>query len=144
MTPPPWRRRKCSAYIPVIPTVVETLDCQLGSGTGTELHNQLHRLGMPECQTCRVLAHRMNEWGVAGCREHFDAIVTDILPRARGWWNNTDYRQKLRAWWKSNPTLFASIGHAAKLAGAQLDELLRDVIRQQVETAIEQAEGKFP
>jgi hypothetical protein len=27
----------------------------------------------------------MDEWNVAGCRERFDAIVSDILPRARDW-----------------------------------------------------------
>lgn len=54
---------------------------------GTELIAAYKQKGMPSCQACLDLAARMDEWGVAGCRERLDEIVADILPRARAWFD---------------------------------------------------------
>lgn len=55
------------------------------SGPGTELVLLLHAAGVPTCQQCIEAAKRMDDWGVTGCRERFDEIVDEIMPRARKW-----------------------------------------------------------
>lgn len=52
---------------------------------GTELLAFYKAKGMPACQACIDLAATMDEWGVAGCRERLEEIVTDMLPRAKVW-----------------------------------------------------------
>jgi hypothetical protein len=49
--------------------------------------------GFEACEACYELAHRMNEWGVNGCRTNLEMIVADILPRALIW-----EREKV-GWW---------------------------------------------
>lgn len=63
----------------------QQLRAALGDGVGTELAIRFFRMGVPSCQACQDLARRMNAWGVAGCREHLDEIVADMLPRFREW-----------------------------------------------------------
>ena len=52
---------------------------------GVQLVKYYQSIGMPPCQACKDLAARMDEWGVAGCRERLADIVSDILPRAKAW-----------------------------------------------------------
>lgn len=54
-----------------------------GYGPGSQLLKLWK--GMPHCKACEALAAEMDQWGVAGCRKRFDAIVADILPRAKQW-----------------------------------------------------------
>jgi len=115
----------------------------LGDGPGTELHDDLKNRGMPSCQTCRRLAHQMNAWGVAGCRELFAEIVEDIMPRARDWWANADHRQKLAAWWKGDKRLWSAFTTGAALATADVDAALLAIVRQRVTAAIDAAERKI-
>lgn len=63
----------------------QLLRAELGEGVGTALAIRFFRMGVPSCQACKDLARRMNAWGVAGCREHRDEIVADMLPRFREW-----------------------------------------------------------
>lgn len=56
-----------------------------GWGPGSQLIKIFSAKGMPACQACYALAEKMDVWGVDGCREHFDEIVMDILPRAKQW-----------------------------------------------------------
>lgn len=61
-----------------------------GDGPGTRLALGFFRKGYHKsCQACISLAKQMNEWGSAGCRERLDAIVEDILPRAKQWVSDT-------------------------------------------------------
>lgn len=53
------------------------------TGPGSKLLGLLE--GMPHCDACLALAGQMDQWGKAGCAEHFDEIVSDILPRAQVW-----------------------------------------------------------
>lgn len=94
----------------------------LGEGPGTELVNEFDGHGFPKCQQCIALARKMNQWGVDGCRERIDEIVSDILPRAKNW-------------------LAAKKPWAQKLLGAvgAEDKALSWKIRQHVEAAIEAA-----
>lgn len=61
----------------------------LGEGVGTELMAIFKEdpIGKhaTSCPNCIALARRMNEWDSAGCIEHLDEIVEDILPRAKDW-----------------------------------------------------------
>ncbi|WP_437194476.1 hypothetical protein [Planctomicrobium sp. SH527] len=57
----------------------------LGEGPGTQLTQLFDSHKFPQCQQCEKLSRQMNAWGVTGCREHFDQIVADILPRAKTW-----------------------------------------------------------
>ena len=42
------------------------------TGPGTELQKLWS--DVPGCQQCNDLAEKMNAWGVAGCREHFEHL----------------------------------------------------------------------
>ena len=55
------------------------------AGPGHELTMIMKAKGVPSCQRCIALANKMDEWGVEGCQERIDLIVTDILPRAEEW-----------------------------------------------------------
>ena len=112
----------------------------LGEGPGTVLHDAIAAMGMPSCQQCKDLAKRMNAWGVDGCREHFDEIVEDILPRAKNWWSNAGYKEKMAVWWKSDNRLHSAFAAARTLPVNELDGLLRSVVGQQVLAAIAAAE----
>jgi len=65
--------------------VLIALPQPLGEGPGTQLTQLFDSHKFPKCQQCETLARRMNAWGAAGCREHVEEIVADILPRARTW-----------------------------------------------------------
>jgi hypothetical protein len=57
------------------------------AGPGTEMKKILGSLGVnpsPTCD-CNAFAVRMDEWGVEGCREHFDEIV-EQLQKHHGRW----------------------------------------------------------
>jgi hypothetical protein len=72
--------------VTVTPAEVEQrLRAELGEGPGTALTIRLFHRGVPTCQACKDLAKRMNAWGVAGCRDHLDEIVADVLPRFQKW-----------------------------------------------------------
>lgn len=55
------------------------------TGPGTELTLLWAKYGADKCPACQSLALQMNRWGVAGCYEHINEIVADVLPRARNW-----------------------------------------------------------
>jgi len=57
-------------------------------GPGTELIKIYKEAGVPPCNQCYELADKMNEWGVEGCKNNIDAIIEDILPRAKRWVEN--------------------------------------------------------
>lgn len=58
---------------------------QTPDGPGSELKRAMKQMGLPSCQACKDLAAKMDEWGVAGCRQRQDEIIEDIMPRARDW-----------------------------------------------------------
>lgn len=64
-----------------------------GTGVGGRLIEMFAAAGFEACEACYELAHRMNEWGVDGCRTNLEMIVADILPRALIW-----EREKV-GWW---------------------------------------------
>jgi hypothetical protein len=137
-----YQARTVSKGTPAAHLLFVGVDRPLGDGPGTELHHDLASRGMPACQTCRRLAHDMNAWGVEGCRERFDDIVADILPRARNWWKHADNRQKLSAWWKGDHRLWSAFTTGAALATQDLDDVLRTIIGQRVTAAIEEADQR--
>lgn len=50
-------------------------------GPGTELEGLIDSLGLKKkegCRNCRKLADAMNRWGVAGCLEHREAILSQL------------------------------------------------------------------
>lgn len=53
-----------------------------GFGPGTELARIFGSVGASSCQQCTDLARRMDDWGVAGCKEHRAEIVADIESRS--------------------------------------------------------------
>lgn len=64
---------------------VRTKRMKDGTGVGGRLIEMFKAAGFVACPDCYALAHKMNEWGSDGCREHIDEIVADILPRAIAW-----------------------------------------------------------
>lgn len=128
----------CEATSAVTPPPEEPL----GQGPGTALHEAIAMMGMPTCQQCKSLARKMNAWGVDGCREHFDEIVEDILPRAKRWWENATYKEKMSVWWKSDNRLHSAFTAARTLPANELDGLLRSVVGQQVLVAIATSEQR--
>lgn len=118
----------------------------LGDGPGTELSNAIGAMGMPSCQQCHNLAKKMNAWGVVGCRDHLDEIVDEITPRALAWWDNSDYRTRTAAWWRSASSALAVLYQAYKAAPSdkvedhrvRLLSMLRVQVRVQVVKAINQ------
>lgn len=123
----------------------------IGDGPGSELVDDLKHMGMPNCQQCHMLARRMNEWGVEGCRQRLDSIVEEIMPRAIEWWDNTSYRTKTSAWWKSSESVLVMLDSAVKVAKTSRDRkdgkqkrdaMLRDQVRAQVVRAIDKYEAK--
>ena len=60
----------------------------LGNGPGTEMLLMYKEAGIPACQQCFDLAHKMNMWGPDKCEENIDAIIDDIMPRAKAWIDN--------------------------------------------------------
>lgn len=55
------------------------------AGPGWQLLDYYRTQGVPSCQACAVLALQMDQWGIAGCRQHLEQIVSEILPRAKQW-----------------------------------------------------------
>lgn len=99
----------------------------LGEGPGTELKKLFSARKFPACQQCDKLARQMNQWGVDGCRERFEEIVTDILPRARNWLNDKKPAKYAQA-------LFGPV--TAKVG----DAVLRKLIASQVLVALNAVE----
>lgn len=67
----------------------------LGGGPGTELEKILKSIGIdpkPKCG-CNEKAAQMDVWGITGCEEHFDEIVTWLRKGERKW----GWKDKLRA-----------------------------------------------
>lgn len=62
-------------------------------GPGTELKKILASLGVSTCGTCQAWADQMNLWGIAGCCEHRE----EILSRLRQAYDESDLLTKLRA-----------------------------------------------
>lgn len=54
-------------------------------GPGTELSRLLKTAGAPDCQLCRQLAKKMNQWGPDECESRMSEIIDDMLPRAKAW-----------------------------------------------------------
>jgi hypothetical protein len=94
------------------------------AGPGTELLAIYRAAKVPPCQECKDTAAKMDSWKVAGCREHIDEIVEEILPRAREW---------MAAQHKWIHALFG---------GVLEDAAARIRIRQNVNKAIDTAEKK--
>jgi len=80
-------------------------------GAGNELIKIYEAAGMPHCDDCVQLAKQMNDWGVAACRQNINAIVSDILPRARDWVSEN------QPWAKSIPRLIGDVGLRAWIKG---------------------------
>lgn len=125
----------------------------MGEGPGTELTESIKAMNMPQCQLCYELAKRMNKWGIAECRLRLDAIATEMIPRAREWWNSTDWREKTSSWWQSNRSALDSLSQAyhmaqskkaknAEEASAHLDAMLKISVKAQVAAAIDRYEAK--
>ena len=123
----------------------------LGEGPGTNFHEFLSGLpGVQSCQACYDLAVRMNQWGPDGCRENLAVIVDDVLPRAMRWWGAATPWMRADAFFKSQPGVWNKLkaikeraslvnAKAAFLAPdtAEVQQLLRDVIREHVTKAID-------
>lgn len=73
----------CGGQIITKPTPVRQM--VEGTGVGGRLIEMFKSHGFETCEACYELAHRMNEWGPAGCVENLELIVADILPRALAW-----------------------------------------------------------
>jgi hypothetical protein len=114
----------------------------LGEGPGTELSQELERLGISSCQACKGLARLMNGWGPDGCRSRMDEIVADVLPRARAWFDHATITEKMSVWWNSDQKLSTALKAGTKAASWQLDDALKAVIRVQVEAALSRWEAK--
>lgn len=118
-----------------------TLREEIGDGPGTELAEELERLGVSSCQACKAQAVVMNANGAAWCRENVDALVADILPRARAWADHATLQEKLALWWQSDMTLAEKLKAGVKAATWQLDESLKVAIRSRVLAAVERWEA---
>lgn len=114
----------------------------LGDGPGKELSQELLGLGLPSCQACKDLAHRMNEWGAETCREKIDEIVADVLPRARVWFDNATLREKLAVWWADSSPLRMAMLFGGSAKKGNLDQALSKVIRQKTLDAIARWEAR--
>ena len=94
----------------------------LTEGPGKELVAIFSEMGVPSCSACHDLAQKMNDLGPAGCRENIEQIVSDILPRATAW-------------------LQQSGGWVDKLKARAPDFAKKPVLRGYVEKAIERFEA---
>lgn len=119
-----------------------TLREQIGDGPGTELAEELERLGVASCQSCKAQAIVMNQRGVAWCRENVDALVADILPRARVWADAASLQQTMAVWWNADLSIMERLKSGVKAATWQLDDALKVAIRSRVLTAIERSTSK--
>lgn len=72
---------------------------EIEDGPGKELMLVFAGLGVPSCQGCVDLAHKMNTEGIDWCEANVAAIVADILPRAQEWLSRPDggWTEKLKA-----------------------------------------------
>lgn len=122
-----------------------------GFGPGTELKALIASLGInpgPSCD-CNAMARQMDEWGVEGCREHFDEIVDRIKQnQARwGWQESIEENAKQEAGeeapkggWKLGDTIRA--GWKAVTSGLAFKINPLDPIPSLVKMAIHKAEVK--
>lgn len=93
-------------------------------GPGTHLKGIFRELGFEACPICQGRAAQMDNWGAAGCREHFEEIV--------GWLRETAGRLG----WAER---FALVGRATA-SGWLLKVNWLDPIPSLVEEAIRRAE----
>jgi hypothetical protein len=114
----------------------------LGEGPGTVMVMDLAKSKMPRCQHCENVARRMNaHYAEHGTLEPIlEELVESILPNARNWFENTDWRRKTGDWWKSNTTLIQSLVLAVKAKSEDTDAMLRESIRQRVRWAVQEWE----
>ena len=98
-----------------------------GYGPGSQLLKLWQ--DMPHCDACEELAGEMDRWGVAGCRRRFDAIVADILPRAREWMaDNRPFFHKVLATIRTeDATLLAAISYYVKRAIGNAEQLYQPI-----------------
>lgn len=116
---------------------------EIGEGPGTVLKDFLASLNMPVCQQCIALAKRMNDWGVAGCRENLYAITEDILPRFRVWWNGSSAWMKAELWPQSKSSSWTGLkAFAGSVLNRDIDNHLREIIRDTVEWSLAEYEQK--
>lgn len=108
----------------------------IGEGPGTELLKIFDLLGIPKCQMCVVLAHDMNMWGVDETLANMDVIIADILPRARRWWRKSKRWMKADMWFRSDRTFLERLKDVKDVATGNIDDILRDSIRNLVFEAI--------
>lgn len=92
-----------------------------GYGPGSQLLNLWK--DMPHCDACYALAAEMDAWGINGCRQRFDFIVMDILPRAKIWMETNQ-----------------SFAHRILSITSTEDVILKIAISRQVEKCIKLAE----
>lgn len=112
-------------------------------GVGSILLDDIKATGIPSCQLCYDLAMQMNAWGAEGCREHMTEIIDGMMPRARKWWENTDWQKKTDVIWKSRRSALLFLQQAAKQdasAVAKLDAMLRTCVQTFVVDAIRKYE----
>jgi hypothetical protein len=114
----------------------------IGEGPGTVMVDDLERSKMPKCQHCENVARRMNEhYAEHGTLEPImEELVESILPNARNWFENTDWRRKTGDWWRSNTSLLQSLTLAVKAKTEDTDGMLRESIRQRVRWAVQEWE----
>lgn len=58
------------------------------NGPGSIMKKLMTELGFRACNRCNALASQMDEWGIAGCLEHKEVILTQLREHAKrvGWW----------------------------------------------------------
>lgn len=101
-------------------------------GPGTELKDIFANLGVnpaPSCD-CNSMAVQMNQWGVEGCREHFEEIAQRIRDNAARWG------------WQDALGNFAKGGLKAILSGLAFQINPLKPIESCIELAIKRAEKK--
>lgn len=96
---------------------------------GTLLSNRLKGWGIEGCMSCSRTAKRMDQLGPDGCESERDALVEEILPRARKWVRKDGLK-----------SVFAK---GAGLVGIE-DWALRKGIGHQIDWAISQSRGEYP
>ncbi len=97
-------------------------------GPGAELKAMFIALGLPAdgCGGCALLARRMDEWGVAGCREpaHRDEALVRLRARAKGLkWRATLKAAVATA--RAEPGLCAEVVRTGDPAAVFYDEAVR-------------------
>lgn len=107
-------------------------------GPGSEFARLAHELGVQGCQACTELAKRMDHWGVDGCRQQFDKIVDEILPRMQEWYEKRDrheLKKGLVRWWQWDQPATVKLSVAASISTGNLQQLAETLVRLAIDTA---------